>query len=207
MGLMASAMVPSTSLLQEDWTGSNGSAWNATRWSTQRDVINPGSPGTLDVQSNQGRVHGNAASERMVAFSALSVTDFDMVLRVRATTFAASLFPEVGFRIVSGVATGPPTGYAIQFSDSGSGTITLYKIAAYSTLGSAIVIGTGAFDKSIRINCVGTAIKVRQWNYSTTEPGTWDISVTDATYATGPIMLGSYLGSSTDVFFDELLVT
>jgi hypothetical protein len=82
-----------------------------------------------------------------------------------------------------------------------TGTMILRKLVndVATTIGSAVKsYGLGTY-LWIRFDCQGTTIRTRMWADGETEPGSWDVSVTDATFATGWI---GYEGFNNDAYID-----
>jgi hypothetical protein len=79
------AWTQETDVFSDDWTGTNGSAWNASKWST-----NVGSSATLDVQSEQGRMRfENVSGARALAIATMpkrADTEVLMSFRLRVSS-------------------------------------------------------------------------------------------------------------------------
>ena len=195
LGTIASAHVDTTPayLLEDTWTGSNGAAWNTTRWPQTRG-------GTVDIQSNAGRL---TAGGRPLAFTEVTATDFELLVKGTWNTLSG-INPEIGWRFSQNIASSDPNaGYAIQM---GGSTVTLYRLSGYSSVASAGSSGlnvNGSFW--FRINVVGTTHKVRWWATSGSEPGTWQINTTNSNYEGGRFLLTNW-GSGTATW-DDLQIT
>lgn len=101
----------------------------------------------------------------------------------------ANIFARV--TALSGVNSIPSDGYQIQVI---SGSVILYKGGYATTLGTWVGNPSNINDFTVRLLCNGTSIKVFV-------DGTERISVTDATYASGKVGIGTF-GSSTTRFDD-----
>lgn len=85
---------------------------------------------------------------------------------------------------------GTYNGYAAQTNGTGGSTVT--HVSRY-TNGSQNILDTPASNVATAVNAwrwcraqrVGTTIRARWWAEGATEPGTWPVSATDATYSTG----------------------
>lgn len=63
---------------EELWTGTNGDAWNSTRWPTQTIDPNPPTTQEIDIQSNKGRlITGTEAPKYLSVVSNYSATNME----------------------------------------------------------------------------------------------------------------------------------
>jgi hypothetical protein len=77
--------------------------------------------------------------------------------------------------------------------------MTLQKVVAGSTsqLGSTASFNVGASTLySVRVQMVGTSIKVKWWLTGQIEPPTWNITATDSTFASGKYGFAAYIETS-----------
>jgi hypothetical protein len=85
-------------------------------------------------------------------------------------------------------AIGSENGYRLILNMTGSPQVTLDKVVSdvSTTLGTAtkteVKLGTWLY---LRLQATSTTIRTRVWATGNTEPGSWDVSVTDASLATG----------------------
>lgn len=106
----------------------------------------------------------------------------DQQLVVRATT--DSNFPGYGFQLRTG-----------EFRLERPGLAQLGTAAKTFSEGSYY---------QVKVQCSGTAIMGKVWLDGTSEPGTWDISITDSTFSSGLI---GFSGQSSTGVFDDLVIT
>jgi hypothetical protein len=193
-GVVASAHVDSA-LLADDFTGTDGAAWNSTRWPTTIGT-------TVNISTNRGHVAGNPAK----AFSALTVTDFELVVKGQWANLTGKA-PEIGWRVNSPFANPTGAGYAVQIDSTSGGKATMYKVPGYTVVAAGTVSATLAGPTAVwfRIRVVGTNHKIRWWADGGSEGSTWLIDLTDATTASGRVYLGSW--SNGDTYWDDLTVS
>lgn len=82
-----------------------------------------------------------------------------------------------------------------------TGTMILRKLVANvaTTLGSSVkTYGVGTF-LNVLMDCQGTTIRAKLWADGESEPGSWDISQTDATFSTGWV---GYEGFANDALIE-----
>ena len=191
----------------DDWTGTNGAAWNAAKW----PVIGVTSTSVVDIQGNQGRfLPQGAAFARCRAESASgNFADFDLTLKFTLGTVGAEQYHSINVRH-TGSWSGNNAVNAYRFMIS-EWTFSFTPIVAGATGTSVNVAKTwNTSQYSLRIVCVGTSLRARVWQG--TEPGTWDIDQTNASHTTGIISLISLCGSGAagtprPIQYDDLLVT
>ena len=190
---------PPAFILEDDFTGTDGAAWNASKWEYQRD---PSGSGTVTIQSNTGRVTGGG---RPLAISAITVTDFELLVKINWANITDK-YVEIGWRIGTNLSSGAPhLGYAVQIHEGYD--VRMFLIDAYTPMGSTVSDTSlyGAKTVWVRVQSVGSNHKVRWWHDGSGEPGTWQMERTDATYTTGRLMLGAF--TPTAVNYDSLQVT
>lgn len=184
----------------EDWTGGNGSAWNATRWTDGRSTSGGGST-VLDIQSNQGR-EGNTASGQGTAILSATSALSDMDLRISFGWASASqnmtgeVFYHVGGNLTSGY---PVQGYLatmLRNGNSNTSGIYLERVDAGPTwvgLDDDLTVTFADTDRRwCRILVEGSRHRIKVWKVGDSEPGTWNIDITDSVYSSGRVLLGSY---------------
>lgn len=113
-----------------------------------------------------------------------SLTDVEILVKFRRK--GTTTGNESNHFIVRGVGVTPLHGYFLEFQTIG-GTQTLkfgrMVSGSYTALGAAVTITTYAGANNwnyVRFQCRGTALKVKLWDASTSEPGSWQIERTDA---------------------------
>lgn len=195
-------------------TADVGGAWSTT-----------GTTSSYAVSDGAGRIRiPTAGSGNNVYLNGVSSSTTDLYLTL-ATDKAASgsgLYLSVVGRRVAGAGE-----YRAKVQLTGNGAVSLYLIRASST-GAETTLGTGLTiaglnyavgDKlAVRLQVTGTGpttVSARVWELGTTEPTTWQRTVTDSTAALqvpGSIGLMAYLsGSATTapltVLVDDLRAT
>ena len=192
----------------EDWTDpTNGNSWNFTRWPIQEasDL-----PSAITIQSNAGQLTAGGSqinSWAHVGSMVNAMTDFDLRVTVELSSVGQQ-FHALHLRVPnlawSPTASPRPTdGYEVGVYDYGTASGPLgpgtKSIGFYPIQGDAYLTGvevaknwgTGLWN--IRVQMIGSAIKAKAWQG--TEPGTWDIQVTNTLYAAGNFMMSAVNGS------------
>ena len=112
----------------------------------------------------------------------------------------------VGFRLAGALTdTGTPTGYIIGLAGRdaspncrlwsvASGTLTVLASKTLSISGSAWV--------RFRIQAEGTTFRVKWWLDSTTEPASWDATLTDSHASSGGLSVSRWLRNSVEAIDD-----
>lgn len=204
------AAAASGALFEDNWTGTNGAAWDASKWTTGTQ-----STSTITIQNNQGRMVAQGANYVSVrALASLAATaDVDVLVDLTLDSLVEQ-YPGVNVR-GDGVWDSnnfavQNNGYRVQLNPQGN-VIQIIKCTAGT---DSIIASVGLTDTTVkrvlRIQATGTTIRYRMWLATDPEPGTWDSSVTDATHATGKISLGQVNGpaaTARTADFDNLIVT
>jgi hypothetical protein len=172
--------------ISENFTGTNGSAWNASNWNA-----NTGS-GTRDIQSNAGRLLTAATSFTPTnAPGAFNLpNDFELRADCTTVTILGNIF--LWFRAgpadtYAGYAT---QGYFLTVAPAGGSILWYRQSSTNTTITTASIAAQVANDVfHFRIRCVGAQLKVRHWKNAAAEPTVWDYDVTDTKYASGAILL------------------
>lgn len=203
LGLPMGTQLPYT----EDFTGTNNDPWNPV-WFNQT-----GSAGwDIDINSNRGRlVTGTLGgyADYTTAVREHFQSDVDITVLARYTTIT-ECYPRIYFRAdQSGnryfVQMEPAWGYVrIIRDDAYSGTIIKTVTTGFSpTLNSSF---------RFRILAYGTLIKVKWWADGGSEPGTWNMEISDrpSTAHNGTLLYlslgGPSAASSVSVEWDDLTV-
>lgn len=199
-------MAQFSSNFQADTLGIPPSGWTK-RW--RATLVSPGS--TFDVTTtDEGQftsfgdrhVYANNLinnSQSCISFNAVGdVSDVDVTMRLRGQSSVSDWAPGPVIR-GSGIASTSETGYTVHI-DASNDEIVLDKFVGG---GARQVVASAVFNDVspltawfyVRIQAVGTALKVRHWIEGADEPSTWDIEVTDSSIA-GPGWIGiwSYNG-------------
>jgi hypothetical protein len=203
LGIVASAHVVAggpTTLFTEDWTGTNGAAWNATRWPNQR-------PSGSFIDTNKGILKAGNPSQ---AYCSLTVTDFEALIKYEWQVTIGGQFPEIAWRLGTNISSGTGSnGYVMQITGTG-GSTGIYKITSgtYTLVGSSVTDATlnAIGIRWFRVRVVGNHHQVRWWTDGGSEPGTWQLDATDSTYTTGAFGIRAYQGADT-LICDDLTIT
>jgi len=102
-----------------------------------------------------------------------------------------------------------------SFSPAGQVTAWLAKMVAgveTTILTGSTALSTGGPDVQLRVQVLGSTLRMRLWYAGSTEPATWDLSVTDTSLTTGtqvaPFATRQVTSTSPTVFaFDNFYVT
>lgn len=161
----------------EDWTGSDGAAWDAGRWATANG-------GTIDIQSNEGRMVSPSSPFASNDARALTgaLTDYEILVRFRYTQL-----PNADLWVIIRGDTSAATyanGYMLAINQGGAGDQMLYKrVATANTLLGSVNTLTLVADTWywVRLRAEGTTISAKLWQRGTTEPAGWGFQATSQT--------------------------
>lgn len=203
-----------TTVLNEDFTGTNGSAPNATTFVTS---VN-GASAVVDIQSNQLRLllgPGTSAARaitRDASGANFSLTDVETLILWDP---GATLFQQYAAVCLRTDNTwdataiySPTNGYNIEFNPLTAAELQIYKVVA----GTNTPIVTGSFGCSaatkawMRCQAVGTTIRVKMWNNGTAEPSAWTLSTTDSSFTSGGVQIRNYLNSNRSIAIDQMSI-
>jgi hypothetical protein len=181
--------------LPSDWTrrwASDGSDWIV------RDLA------TSTMGGKVLRVEGAGSSKRRhVSWNALGTSYADMEIFYIWATPSTS-YDAFGVGRASGAAASE-TGYRIGFNLTTRGKeIANYVSGTYNRLAYSAYTPTVNTWYKTRMNITGTALKMRTWLGTDTEPATWDLETTNsAITAAGTIGLGAFVSpAGKGVVFD-----
>jgi hypothetical protein len=190
----------------EQWIGTNGDPWNATRWPT---VQVRGTGSVADIQSNQGRLFAsNGGGARAVASTDTDLVDMDILLSftLQGWTAAPGLHFLTHFRangafgtVIPGGWQVPDVGYAVQlrrgFSDDNVFSLIRRNGSADGDFGVTLfnVDPPPALNSTskwwMRIQAEGVNLRARVWEDGQSEPGAWDIDHQDSQIASGRVQV------------------
>lgn len=181
----------------EDWTGSNGAAWNATRWPT----IDVTSTSTATIQSNAGQLVAQGAAYAYARALSASGTFADQeatgILTLAGT---GEQYHGITVRHSGGWGSNPVypvTGLrALAWNDGSSGYLALESFVSNTRTVLAQISKTwGTSAWSFRIRASGSWIGARFWQGG--EPGTWDVEGAIAGVTSGIVSLTALNGNAT----------
>lgn len=159
------------------WDGTNGNAWPGWQWTTAF----LGGTGTIDVQSNRGRILTSAVGgyvDNAAVLLGKPVGNADVVVRV---TPGQAWNTNSFFGFTFGDALPAVAGYDFIINQD-----TLIVDIAYAN-GATITSGSYTFTASIpvwvRYRRQGTFLGLKIWDDGTPEPPAWTLTATDAVYA------------------------
>ena len=196
---------PASGDFTETWTGSDGAAWNSTRWPT----ITTPSSSVIDIQGNSGRISAGGGSY-VSAYAVAGITaaaDMTVTVAITPQTTGES-YPAVDIRYVNS------TNYYQFYGNNGSTNGYLYKVVSGS--GSVMASSSSGWINStskrwVKLQCTGSTIRVKVWADGASEPGSWTISTTDTSISSAGVARLSVTngGSSTarEFRYDDLAVT
>lgn len=196
-------------LLQEDWTGSDGAAWNGTRWPSI--VESPGSGGAT-IQSNTGQFDptGGAYSGIHAESNAVDVTSFVMTLTATLQSVGEQ-YHYIQYRHSDGwfSIARPQNGYRLGLYNDGTNEgAQLARFEWGENIDFALIPEEwGTSPWNLRFEIIGPTQKIRWWQG--VEPETWNIEVDDFSNVIGMISLSTVIGASGTsraVRYDNLLV-
>ena len=159
------------------------------------NYVTTASSGTWTVVSafgGKGGGNGTTASWSHAMYDGASYTYTDLSVKCSFAAGRANIFARVGS--LSAVNSIPPDGYVVQCL---SGTLTLFRNAYATTLGTWAGSPADGTNFTLRLLCNGTSIKVFV-------DGTERISVVDATTASGKVGIGTF--ATTGALFDNVTV-
>jgi len=200
-------------LFSETWPGADGSSWPAA-WTTS------GSAGssTVDTQAGAGRI---AVSDVIGSYARAQLTGLanqaDSELLTSYTWSATSpvSYLSAYLRGSGGWQNGyrPKNGYGIELQ-SNSGTVVVQKdvngiVTNLATVTGAQQVSTG--KQWLRLRVSGSTIQFRIWSDGSTEPSSWQSTVSDTDVTTaGQLFLSLDRGSSNtgdkSVSLDDLTI-
>ncbi|MEO8697918.1 MAG: DUF6531 domain-containing protein, partial [Acidimicrobiales bacterium] len=193
-------------LFTDPFTAANGTAWNSTNWSTSA----AGTGGTVDVQSNTGRMLVNAAGgkTRALGTAATALTDAEVLTKVKFDTTNGGVF---GLSWLRGSTTWNSTdgellsnGYFVWVQASGAFSISKMVSNVETGLTSTTYSAAANTTFNLRFRAQGTLLQAKIWQDGTTEPSGWTLSTTDSSITTsGRAAVSATGGVSATVTFDD----
>lgn len=154
-------------------TATSGQAWTAAS-------ANLSVNGTTGLVSHPA---ANDATNNQLASPVLTDCEITGVLGVPGLATGASLITTLRLRINGS------NYYQAQLSwtTTGNVTITIQSVPGFVNLGSAQAYFTyaGAATANVRLRIIGQTLQARTWRPVDTEPATWDVTTTNANFASG----------------------
>jgi hypothetical protein len=180
--------VDPTTLTEDDFTGTNGSAWSAD-WTTGYTGL-----GSVTLQNGWGRIQVGSSgivSRRLTTTPAENGGNITFKYRVNGW-----VYPELLMRHGSTVLD-RQNDYGLRLPTPQDGNLKLYKHVNYSygsSLASVPFSVIAGQVVRIRLFIDGGRFQIKCWADGATEPEAWMIDVTDTTY-TAAGYWGFYAGS------------
>jgi hypothetical protein len=202
-----------TVLLSDDFTGSDGAGWNAAKWTMGRNAAS-GSGGNATLLSGVGVLQTSTTSPdsgaATVARKAIITSTADSNITLAFKFDSTRSYFDVNVRHDTDQVDGNNC-YSLRLQSASGGSIqTLAKQIAYNTtpLATKSQSFTAGTWYKLRFQVLGTTVRARTWLQSASEPGTWDVSVTDSTFtAAGKVGLCIRNGTSNGrVFIDDFVL-
>lgn len=203
-----------TVVLSDDFTGTDGAAWNASKWGMGRNQQSGTGAGVtllsgtgLMQTSSSAPDSGAATVARRALITSIADTNITCAFKFDSTR----AYLDVNIRHDTDFVDGNNC-YSLRLRSAAAGTggQTMAKQVAYSTtaLASKNQTFTNGTWYKLRFQAIGTTIRARIWEQSATEPGTWDMSVTDSTFTgAGKVGLCGRNGTANArVFVDDLII-
>lgn len=143
------------------------------------------------ISSGYGTISTAAGGGSPVRFGYIGPSMTEVEVISKASLSSANGSTSVGARASYTSASGvvvPSTGYYARLV-YGSTSFSIQELNS----GTSTSLGTFALGAApttdeiwwIKLQCTGTTIRARAWKDGTAEPGTWGVSVTDATHTSG----------------------
>jgi large repetitive protein len=204
------AWAQEANVFSEDWTGADGAAWDASKWST-----NVGTSATADVLSNQGRMRfENVSGARALAIASMPKrADTEVLMSFRFPSTGAKGFLQIFSRASGNWVSGyPGTGYYVELTNSGS-NVGLRKVSSGTITELAnSAIGRATTTKQwVRFRIEGSTLQAKVWTDGTPEPSEWEVQATDGSFSEAGVLQLRWARASTatdarEVFLDDLMV-
>lgn len=193
----------------ENWN--TGSVWSSANWTgietTGTSVVNiNANRGQLNPAGSGPGITGYAYARARAQSGSLSGINLTATFTLGAAG-ATEQYHALCFRASStwSAALVPTNGYRLLIY-AGNLELAVYSSGAQTVLATvARTWNTSTYN--VRIQAIGSAIKVKVWQG--TEPGAWDIEVTNSVRNSGIISFASANGATTTarpIFWDDLVV-
>ncbi len=177
---------------QSGWgTSSDGETWSFT-----------GAAATESITSNEGVLKANGNADTHAQIGSVTAGDQEIVCRLAVNDGSNDIVGvEARFSAAAGSTCYKLLYYsnAIHINKSVSGANT-------NLVNSGAAMLTNNTFYWFRLRCVGTTIEGRVWQDGTTEPGTWLLTTTDSSIASGGFALLANTSSASGISFDHFQV-
>lgn len=185
--------------IQETWTGANGASWPA-QWNTSGN-------GTMTIQNNAGQMTSTLSTAETYIPS-VTLTNYDFTVTVTSSVATASVNVGIGQTWAGDAFI--YNGYNFMWTmNDGLHLWVVNGTGDATQAGFAAKTATANTAYKIRGVRNGSSLTMKSWLASGSEPGTWDISVTDSTWTGGFFQLAQYSngGAIPTTTWDDLTVS
>lgn len=172
-----------TAPVQDDFTGTNGAAWNASKWTT---TAASGS-GAVTIQNNKGvlttRTGAYAGGASALFTGKAPIADQQYYLEVTVPSISAESYFGFGMSAsgLDAVSSFPATAYYFEMVSGGGNYFR--RLSNNTVTSEGAVTGMPSFTNntpfSIRARVDSNRVRFRCWQTGTTEPSTWQYDFTD----------------------------
>jgi hypothetical protein len=162
-------------VFSDDFTGTNGTGWNTTKWATTTNDAAK----VANIQSNQGELSVVTSSARASAkMTAMQNADATLTYKFNDRTLRS--FLRIMMRASGATGAGQmPTGYRLELRTD-TGTIKLQScVSSTCTLLTSFSYIMDTNPQNLRFQTVGNLVRVKVWPVGTSEPSTWQIDLPD----------------------------
>ena len=164
-----------TTIFQDTFAGSNGSAWNPAYWLAP--VVSTG--GTATQQNGKGRVFCSAGGYSSYVALGTVGSYVDSIL-AGTFTIVGNFDGIVELDARCDVPFNPANTYLAEIGVYGTPTLGKLIASSYTQLGSASFTVSHDVTYKFKYRVVGTTVQLKLWDASGAEPGSYTMTATDA---------------------------
>lgn len=197
-----------TIIFTEDFTGTNGSAWDVSAWNTQRSS----GTGGFTRQDSLGMITvpgGGGYGDRMQAQTTATLTggeyryDFPITTKVEYTV----AFVACGAGSLESWTHLTQNGYVVNYAPI-TGALTLQKVASWAP--TTLASGSLAVDVNDMVHvAIRPGAGAYVWKNGDARPGSPTLASADSTYASGSGgfgVIGGNAAATIPLFFDNVIL-
>lgn len=175
------------------FSGDVTGGWGPTDTNQTWTPTSGGSAADYSEGDGSGRIDLPDSISRNIYVNGVTLTDFDIYATIRSPvtvgdTLTASIHARFDVALNNGYR------FQTSFDDDGTIDISIQRITAGGA--TSLVASTNLFPSfgplqpfHIRVQGVGTALRMKIWQDLDGEPTAWTITITDATYTSGSVGL------------------
>ena len=202
-----------STIFSDAFTGSNGTAWSASFWTSSGLSSLNTSGSSATIQSNQGNLNSGSltgyAGRAARRYSGSNVADAEWNGKV---TFNDSVDGFIEIWLRSDPTGVDLRGYFVALDTGGSSNVAIYRAnsPSYTPISSTSMTISVGTQYSFRFYCVGNDLKFKIWASSGSEPGSYTLTTTDSTFSSAGYSYLITLGGGSanfDVSFDDIVFT